>query len=78
MPLQAAATAGAQQWQEAEGFFLKAKRPDAALAMYREAGQWQAAIKLAEAYLPNSVQVRQMRQGMRRGETGHRTVHPSP
>lgn len=41
----------------AEGFFLKAKRPDAALAMYKEAGEWQAALKLAEAYLPHSVQV---------------------
>jgi phosphohistidine phosphatase SixA len=25
--------------------------------MYREAGQWQAALKLAEAYLPSKVQV---------------------
>lgn len=56
--LQAVAASSAQQWQEAESYFLKAKRPDAALTMYREAGQWQAALKLAEAYLPNSVQVR--------------------
>jgi intraflagellar transport protein 172 len=55
--LQAAAASNAQDWQVAESFFLKAKRPDAALAMYREAGQWQAALKLAEAYLPNSIQV---------------------
>lgn len=54
---QAAAAVNAQQYQVAESFFLKAKRPDAALAMYRDAGQWQAALKLAEAYLPNSVQV---------------------
>lgn len=55
--LQAAASANVQQYQTAESFFLKAQRPDAALAMYREAGQWQAALKLAEAYIPNSVQV---------------------
>jgi hypothetical protein len=56
--MQAAAAGSAQQYQLAESFFLKAKRPDAALSMYKEAGQWQAALKLAEAYLPNSVQVR--------------------
>lgn len=55
---QAAAAAQEQQWQMAESFFLKAKRPDAAIATYREAGQWQAALKLAEAYQPNLIQVR--------------------
>jgi intraflagellar transport protein 172 len=54
---QAAAAAQEQQWQLAESFFLKAKRPDAAIATYREAGQWQAALKLAEAYSPNLIQV---------------------
>lgn len=55
--LQAAAAASAQEYPLAESYFLKAKRPDAALAMYREAGQWQAALKLAEAYMPGAVQV---------------------
>lgn len=55
---QAAAAAAAGQYQMAESLFLKAKRPEAALAMYREAGQWQAAVRLAEAYMPGKLQVR--------------------
>jgi hypothetical protein len=51
------AAAGAQQYTVAEGLFLKAKRPEAALAMYRTTGQWQAALRIAESYLPGRVQV---------------------
>lgn len=54
---QAAAAAAAGQYQLAESLFLKAKRPEAALAMYREAGQWQSALRLAEAYMPTKIQV---------------------
>jgi len=54
---QATAAAAANQYQFAETLFLKAKRPEAALNMYKEAGQWQAAIRLAEAYLPGKLQV---------------------
>ena len=54
---QAAAAAAAGQYQTAESLFLKAKRPEAALAMYREAGQWQPALRLAEAYMPGKLQV---------------------
>lgn len=56
--LQADAAAAAQQFQLAESVYLKAKRPEAALAMYRQVGQWQSALRLAEAYLPGKIQVR--------------------
>lgn len=54
---QATAAAEANQYQLAESLYLKAKRPEAALAMFREAGQWQSALRLAEAYLPAKIQV---------------------
>jgi hypothetical protein len=55
--MQASAAAAAQQFPLAESLYLKAKRPEAALAMYRQAGQWQQALRLAEAYLPGKIQV---------------------
>jgi hypothetical protein len=54
---QASAAAAAQQFPLAESLYLKAKRPEGALAMYRQAGQWQQALRLAEAYLPGKIQV---------------------
>jgi intraflagellar transport protein 172 len=54
---QATAAAAAQQFPLAESLYLKAKRPEGALAMYRQAGQWQQALRLAEAYLPGKIQV---------------------
>ncbi|WIA40104.1 hypothetical protein OEZ86_013511 [Tetradesmus obliquus] len=53
---QASAAAAAQQFPLAESLYLKAKRPEGALAMYRQAGQWQQALRLAEAYLPGKIQ----------------------
>ena len=50
---QAATLAEARQYPLAEALYLRAKRPEAALQMYRAAGQLQAALRLAEAYLPN-------------------------
>jgi intraflagellar transport protein 172 len=35
--------------------FLKARRPEAALQMYRAASQWAAALRVAEAYAPARV-----------------------
>ncbi|KAI8469208.1 MAG: intraflagellar protein IFT172 [Monoraphidium minutum] len=52
---QAQALADSGQLSTAEAAFLRACRPDAALAMYRAAGQWGAALRLAEAYLPARV-----------------------
>jgi intraflagellar transport protein 172 len=52
---QAEALAASGQLSAAEGVFLRARRPDAALTMYRGTGQWQAALRVAEAYLPARV-----------------------
>lgn len=52
---QANALAEAGQLSAAESLFLRARRPDAALAMYKVAGQWDAALRVAEAYLPGRV-----------------------
>jgi len=41
--------------QQGEGFFLRAKQPDLALAMYRRARLWEAALRIAEDYLPAKV-----------------------
>jgi intraflagellar transport protein 172 len=49
---QAAALSEARQYPLAEALYIRAKRPEAALQMYRAAGQLQAALRLAEAYLP--------------------------
>uniref|UniRef100_A0A7S3QV19 Intraflagellar transport protein 172 homolog n=1 Tax=Dunaliella tertiolecta TaxID=3047 RepID=A0A7S3QV19_DUNTE len=54
MLAQAAAAAEAQQHQLAETLFLKAKRPELALKMYREKRLWHDALRLAEDWnLPN-------------------------
>ncbi len=52
---QGEAAAQRQSWAEAEGFFLRAKQPDLALAMYRRARLWEAALRIAEDYLPAKV-----------------------
>lgn len=38
-----------------QGLFLKAKRPEGALKMYREAKLWNDALRVAEQYLPTKV-----------------------
>ena len=53
--MQGEAAAQAGNWPEAEGFFLRAKQPDAALTMYRKAGLWKEALRVAEDYLPDKV-----------------------
>ncbi len=53
---QAQAAAAQQQWQLAESVLLRARRPDLALKMYRDARQWQEALRVAEHYLPAKVQ----------------------
>jgi intraflagellar transport protein 172 len=50
---QANAAAGRNRLQEAESLFLRAKRPELALAMYRDARLWHDALRLAEDYLPS-------------------------
>lgn len=45
----------AGNWPEAEGFFLRAKQPEAALTMYRKASMWSEALRIAEDYVPNRV-----------------------
>jgi len=50
------ACARACRAQAAESLFLKAKRPEAALKMYKDARMWHDALRLAEDWnLPNKV-----------------------
>ena len=49
-----------KQWLPAEGLFIKAKRPEAALKMYRDARMWNDALRVAEQYLPTKVAEVQM------------------
>lgn len=44
---QAQALASTRQYGMAEGVFLRAKRPEGALAMYRGAGLWADALRIA-------------------------------
>ena len=53
--VQGEAAVQAGNWPEAEGFFLRAKQPEAALAMYRKARMWSEALRIAEDYLPDRV-----------------------
>ncbi len=50
---QARAAAERKQFLPAEGLLIKAKRPEAALKMYRDARMWNDALRVAEQYLPN-------------------------
>lgn len=45
-----------KQYNVAESVYLKAKRPELALKMYRDARMWHDALRLAEDYLPSKVQ----------------------
>ncbi len=38
-----------------QGLYIKAKRPEAALKMYRDARMWNDALRVAEQYLPTKV-----------------------
>ena len=49
------ANAGRQMWSTAEGLYLRAKRPDLALAMYRNNQLWDDALRVAEDFLPAKV-----------------------
>lgn len=53
--VQGEAAAQAGNCSEAEGFFLRAKQPEAALIMYRKAKMWSDALRVAEDYLPDKV-----------------------
>lgn len=53
--VQGEAAVQAGNWPEAEGFFLRAKQPEAALAMYKKARLWEEALRIAEDYLPDRV-----------------------
>lgn len=46
-----------KQYSVAESVYLKAKRPDLALKMYRDAKLWHDALRIAENYLPAKVRV---------------------
>ncbi|KAF5402479.1 Intraflagellar transport protein [Paragonimus heterotremus] len=47
---------GDKEFARAEALLLRAQRPDMAVRAYREAGMWEEALRVAEAYLPNQVQ----------------------
>ena len=53
--MQGEAAVQAGNLPEAEGFFLRAKQPAAALAMYRKVRMWSEALRIAEDYLPDRV-----------------------
>ena len=55
--VQGEAAVQAGNWPEAEGFFLRAKQPEAALAMYSKARMWSEALRIAEDYLPDRVRI---------------------
>ena len=44
-----------QDWATAEALFVRAKQPEAALAMYQAARRWEDALRIAEAHLPAKV-----------------------
>ncbi|CAH8646361.1 unnamed protein product [Schistosoma rodhaini] len=44
---------GEKEFAQAEALLLRAQRPDMAVRVYREAGMWEEAIRVAETYLPN-------------------------
>ncbi|KER27764.1 hypothetical protein T265_05253 [Opisthorchis viverrini] len=46
---------GEKEFARAEALLLRAQRPDMAVRAYREAGMWEEALRVAEAYLPNRV-----------------------
>eukprot|EP00854_Cymbomonas_tetramitiformis_P006568 gene6568-7868_t len=45
-----------KEHQKAEQMFVKAKRPELAIKMYKDARIWEEAIRVAEDYLPSKVQ----------------------
>ena len=53
--MQGKAAAAGGDFVAAESWFLKAHRPEAALAMYRGARMWEDAIRVAETHLPAKV-----------------------
>ena len=53
--LQGTAAAEAQDWATAEAAYVKARQPAAALHMYKAAGLWEQALRIAEDFLPAQV-----------------------
>lgn len=49
------AAAGAKDLRGAEALYLRAKRPEEALRMYKAAAAWEDALRIAEDYLPTRV-----------------------
>jgi len=43
------------KFEEAEAEFLKAHKPKEAILMYQHAGDWQAALNVAEQHLPDAI-----------------------
>ncbi|EFJ49307.1 intraflagellar protein IFT172 [Volvox carteri f. nagariensis] len=66
-----------KQWLPAEGLFIKAKRPEAALKMYRDARMWNDALRVAEQYLPTKVAEVQMELLSGQGSGGGGPAAPS-
>lgn len=70
---QARAAIERKQFQSAESLFLKAKRPEMALKMFRDQRMWHDALRIAEDYLPGKVaeiQVDMASGGMGSGPLG--------
>jgi intraflagellar transport protein 172 len=58
-----------KQFQSAEAFFLKAKRPELALKMFRDQRMWHDALRIAEDYLPGKVAEIQVSANLGRKDT---------
>eukprot|EP00899_Mesostigma_viride_P028336 jgi/Mesvir1/8688/Mv02626-RA.1 len=58
-----------EKWAQAEQLFLRAKKPELALQMYRDQHKWEDAIRIAEDYIPSKVQEvhLELSQAMRSG-----------
>ena len=59
-PKQARVSIERKQFTTAESLFLRAKRPELVLKMFRDARMWHDALRIAEDYLPGKVQEIQM------------------
>ena len=61
LPSQARVALERKQFQSAESLFLKAKRPELALKMFRDQRMFHDALRIAEDYLPGKVAEIQVR-----------------
>ena len=52
---QARAAFEKKEFHKAEGYLLRAERPDLAVKYYKEGGMWDDALRIVKEYIPNKV-----------------------